>query len=176
VVLIFFRFEKKVLTWFLNKKLSSQLFLISLISALILISGGIIVCIYKHWEMPIHWISNSSVYFTGGNETILFSIGIESVAGNAGAFMGTAMGAILSHRQGAFDAGGKVWKRVSRSVLGLIIFSALYAILMLTAPDQTKDLLYAAWKFSGFFVISFSAIFLVPLLFMRIHLISPMKG
>jgi hypothetical protein len=101
---------------------------------------------------------------------------MEAVAGNAGAFLGAALGAILSHRQGGFNAGGKLWKRGLRSVLGLIIVSALYAILMLTAPDQTKDLLYAAWKFSGFFVISFSAIFLVPLLFMRIHLISPMKG
>jgi len=176
VVLFFFRFEKKVLKWFLNKKINIQLFMILLISALILISGSIIVCINKQWEIPIQWISNSSVYFSEGNETILFSIGIEAVAGNAGAFMGTAMGAILSHRQGGFDSGGKVWKRGLRSVMGLIIMSALYAILMLTAPDQTKDLLYAAWKFSGFFVISFSAIFLVPLLFMRIHLIYPMKG
>ena len=176
VVLIFFRFEKKVLTWFLNKKLSSQLFLISLISALILILGGIFVIINQHWEMPIQWISNSSAYFTSGNETILFSIGIESVAGNAGAFMGTAMAAILSHRQGGFDAGGKVWKRVLRSVTGLLIFFALYGILMLSTPDQAKVVLYSAWKFSGFFVISFSAIYLVPLLFMRIHLISPMKG
>jgi hypothetical protein len=126
--------------------------------------------------MPIQWISNSSAYFTSGNETILFSMGIEAVAGNAGAFMGTAMGAILSHRQGGFDTGGKVWKRGLRSVLGLIILSALYGILILSTPDHAKVVLYAAWKFSGFFVISFSAIFLVPLLFMRIHLISPMKG
>ncbi len=176
VVLIFFRFELKVLIWFLNKKFSSQLFLISLISALILISGGIIVCIYKHWEMPIHWISNSSAYFSEGNETILFSVGIEAIAGNAGAFWGAALGALLSYRRGGFDSGGKAWKRALRSVLGLIIVSALYAILMLTAPEQTKDLLYAAWKFCGFFVISFSAIFLVPILFIRIHLLSPMKG
>ena len=176
VILIFFRFEKQVLTWFLNKKFSSQLFLISLISALMLILGGIIVFILRNWEIPFQWLSNSSVYFTGDNESILFSIGIEAVAGNAGAFMGTAMGAILSHRQGGFDSGGKVWKRVLRSVTGLLIFFALYGILMLSTPDQAKVVLYAAWKFSGFFVISFSAIFLVPLLFMRIHLISPMKG
>ena len=176
VVLIFFRYEKKVLTWFLNKKFSSQLLLISLISTLILILGGIIVYIYKHWEMPIQWISNSSAYFTSRNETILFSIGIDAVAGNAGAFMGTAMGAILIHRQGGFDAGGKVWKRVLRSIAGLIIFFALYGILILSTPDQAKVVLYAAWKFSGFFVISFSAIFLVPLLFKRIHLISPKEG
>jgi hypothetical protein len=176
VVLIFFRFEKKALTWFLNQKFSSQLFLISLISALILILGGIIVCIYKQWEMPVQWIRNSSVYFTNDNETILFSKGMEAIAGNAGAFMGTALGAILMHRQGGFDTGGKVWKRVLRSVTGLLIFFALYGILILSTPDQAKVVLYAAWKFSGFFVISFSAIFLVPLLFMRIHLISPMKG
>jgi len=176
VVFIFFRFEKKVLTWFLNQKFSRQLLLITGISALMLFFGGIFVSILRNWEMPALWISNSSVYFTGGNETILFSIGIEAVAGNAGAFMGTAMGAILSHRRGGFDSGGKVWKRGLRSVLGLIILSALYGILMLTAPDQTKDLLYAAWRFSGFFVISFSAIFLVPLLFKRIHLILPVKG
>ena len=176
VVLIFFRFELKVLTWFLNQKFSSQLFLISLISVLILILGGIIVFIYKHWEMPIQWISNSSAYFTGDNESIIFSKGMEAIAGNTGAFLGTAMGAILSHRQGGFDSGGKVWKRVLRSVTGLLIFFALYGILMLSTPDQAKVVLYAAWKFSGFFVISFSAIFLVPLLFMRIHLISPMKG
>ena len=176
VVFVFLRFEKKVLTWFLNQKFSRQLLLITGISALILILGGIIVCIYKQWEMPVQWISNSSAYFTGGNETILYSIGMDAIAGNAGAFMGTAMGAILSHRQGAFDAWRKVWKRVLRSVTGLLIFLALYGILILSTPAQAKVVLYAAWKFSGFFVISFSAIFLVPLLFMRIHLISPMKG
>jgi hypothetical protein len=126
--------------------------------------------------MPVQWISNSSAYFTSGNETILFSIGIEAVAGNAGAFMGVAMGAILMHRLGGFDAGGKVWKRVLRSVAGLIILFALYGTLMLSTPDHAKVVLYAAWKFSGFFVISFSAIFLVPLLFKRIHLFSPVKG
>ncbi len=126
--------------------------------------------------MPAQWIRNSSVYFTGGNESILLSLGIDAVAGNAGAFMGTAMGAILMYRQGGFDTGGKVWKRVIRSVTGLLIFTALYGILILSTPDQAKVVLYAAWKFSGFFVISFSAIFLVPLLFKRIHLMSPMKG
>jgi len=176
VVLIFLRFEKKVLSWFLNQKFSRQLLLISGISALICILGGIFVFILRNWEMPVQWISNSSAYFTDGNETILYSVGMDAIAGYAGAFMGTALGAILSHRQGGFDTGGKVWKRVLRSVAGLLIFIALYGILKLSTPDQAKVVLYAAWKFSGFFVISFSAIFLVPLLFIRIRLISPVKG
>jgi len=176
VVIIFFRYEKKALAWFLNKNLVRQLLWISGISALILIIGGIFVAINQHWEMPAQWISNSSSYFTGSNETILFSLGMDAIAGNAGAFMGTAMGAILSHRQGGFDAGGTVWKRGLRSAAGLIILIALYGILMLRTPDQTKEVLYAVWKFGGFFLISFSAIFLVPILFIRSRLTSPAKG
>jgi len=176
VVIIFFRLEKKVLIWFLSRKFSIQLILISGITVLILLLGGIFVFTLRNWEMPAQWIRNSSAYFTGGNESILLSLGIDSVAGNAGAFMGTALGAILSHRQGEFDSGGVVWKRVLRSVVGLIIFFALYEILMLSTPDQTKVVLFAVWRFSGFFVLSFSAIFLVPLLFKRFHLLSPLKG
>ncbi len=176
VLIIFFRFEKKVLTWFLNQKFSVQLLWIAGTTALILTIGGIFVAIHQHWMMPAHWIKNSSSYFTGSNETILLSSGMDAIAGNAGAFLGTALGAILSHRQGGFDVGGTLWKRVLRSIIGLIIFFALYGILILSAPDQTKEVLYAVWKFSGFFLISFSAIYLVPLLFIRTRLISPAKA
>jgi membrane-associated phospholipid phosphatase len=176
MVILFFRFENKVLTWFLNKNLVRQLLWISGISALILIIGGVFVAINQPWEMPAHWISNSSAYFTKGNETILYSKGMDAIAGNAGAFMGTALGALLSHRQGGFDTGGRVWKRILRSVAGLLIFFVLYGLLMFITPDQSKVVLYTAWKFSGFFMISFSALFLIPLLFIRTRLISPVKG
>jgi len=175
VLLIFFRYEKKVLAWFLNKKFRTQLLLISGLTVLMNILGGLFVFILQNWEMPIHWINNSSAYFTSGNETILFSSGMDAVAGNAGAFMGSTMGALFMHRNGGFDTGGKVWKRFLRSIAGLMIFIALYGILMLSTPDQTKVVLYASWKFSGFLVISISAIFLVPLLFKRIHLFSPLE-
>ena len=126
--------------------------------------------------MPASWIKISSVYFAGKNETIGYSIGMDAIAGNAGAFMGTAMGAILSHRKGGYDTAGNLWKRVLRAVAGLVMCIPLYGILVLTTPDQTNELLYSAWRFVGFLVISFSAIFLVPLLLMRMQLLSPIKG
>jgi len=176
VVFSFFRFEKKVLSWFLSQKLSRQLLLISGIAALMNILGGLFVFILRNWEMPAQWISNSSVYFAGGDESIHFSIGMDAVAGNAGAFMGTAMGAIFSHRRGGFDTGGSAWKRFIRSITGLIFLLILYGVLMFITPDQANVVLFAVWKFSGFFLISLSAIFLIPLLFQRIHLISPVQG
>jgi membrane-associated phospholipid phosphatase len=176
VVIVFIRAEARVLAWFLNLRFGSQLLLIGGISSLILLIGGVFVYIFQNWEMPASWIRNSSLYFLDGNETIRFSIGMDAIAGNAGAFLGTAMGAILSHRKGGFDTAGSLWQVVLRSITGLVICSALYGILLLTTPEQTKLVLYSTWKFSGFLVISFSAIFLVPHFLMRIKLLSPIKG
>jgi len=176
LIILFIRAEARVLAWFLNLRFSSQLMLIGGISFLILLLGGVFVFCLRNWEMPLSWIRNSSVYFTGGNESIYFSIGMDAVAGNAGAFMGTAIGAILSHRKGGFDTRGSLWKLIFRSIAGMIICGALYGVLVLTTPEQTKHVLYSTWRFTGFLVISFSAIFLVPLFLMRIQLLSPFKG
>jgi len=176
MLVVFIRAEAKVLTWFLNLRFNSQLLLIGGGAALILLLGGAIVIIFRNWEMPASWINNSAVYFSGSNESVRFSIGMDAIAGNAGAFLGTALGAILSHRQGGFDTGGSLWKRILRSLAGLIICVSLYGVLVISTPDQTKDLLYSVWRFAGFFGISFSAIFLVPLFLMRIQLLSPLKG
>jgi membrane-associated phospholipid phosphatase len=176
VLVSFFRYESKVLTWFLGQKFNSQLILISGISILLLILGGVFVFILQEWEMPSEWITFASDDLAGSSETILSSIGMASVAGNAGGFLGVALGALLSHRNGGFDAHGTAWKRLLRSVAGLIFFLGLYAIVMWISPDQSKEVLHAIWRFSGFFIISFSSIFLVPLFFIRVKLLSQLKG
>jgi membrane-associated phospholipid phosphatase len=92
MLVVFIRAEAKVLDWFLNLRFSSQLLLIGGVSALILLLGWIFVIFLRNWEMPASWINNSSVYFSGSNETLRFSIGMGAIAGNAGAFLGTALG------------------------------------------------------------------------------------
>lgn len=172
IVMFFFRYESKVLRWFMGKKFASQLTVISGICILILILGGVFVFILQKWELPAEWIRNAADDMAGSNESILSSIGMASVAGNAGGFFGVALGALLSHRYGGFDAGGSVWKRLLRSVVGLMIFIALYGIVMLTSPDLTKEVFYSIWRFIGFFSISFSTIFLIPCFLIRMKLLS----
>jgi len=176
VLMAFIRFEQNVLVWFLKKGFSSQMLLIAGLSALLVFLGGVIVFLFRNWEMPTLWISNSTAYFSDSKKTILLSEGIDAIAGNGGAFMGTAMGAVLSHRKGGFDSGGKIWKRVLRSVSGLVLCMALYGVLMLSEPDQNSEVLYAFWRFIGFFAISISAIFLIPGFLMRLHLLSQENG
>ena len=89
------------------------------------------------------------------------------MAGNSGGFLGAALGALFSHRQGGFNPGGSFWKRLLRSVAGLALLAVLYGLLEAISPDEARDLMVSLWRFSGFFLISFSAIFLLPLLFKK---------
>jgi membrane-associated phospholipid phosphatase len=171
VLIIFYRFERKVLSWFLNRSFMTQLFWISGATLLILMLGGVFVQVLKNWEMPLEWISNAADDLSGRKESILSSVGMGAVAGNAGGFMGVALGALLSHRKGGFDAGGMAWKRIVRSVTGLLGFVALYALVMRAAPDENRELLYSIWRFCGFFLMSVFAIYVLPLLFRRINLL-----
>lgn len=169
-VFLFARFEGRILSWFLNKTFVRQLMWIGGITLLILLLGGVCVWLLRDWEMPLDWIRNAADDLAGRDETILSSVGMGAVAGNAGGFLGVMLGALLSERKGGFDAGGTAWKRIVRCVAGVLSFVALNSLILWIAPPESKDIMYASWRFCGFFLISFFAIYLLPLAFRRIHL------
>lgn len=172
VLLLFYRFEEKVLGWFLGRSFPAQLILIFAVSLLICLLGALVLFRLRDWDMPVKWILNAADDLAGSGESILSSIGLSAVAGNSGGFLGVALGALLMHRQGGFHTGGAWWKRLIRSLCGLIFLGAIYGIYHLTLPDPERELMYAIWRFSGFFILSFSTIFLVPRLFIRVNLLS----
>lgn len=163
ILILFARFEQIFISWFLDRTFSRQLMLIGGISAGILLLGAVILYFTRDWEMSLVWISNAADDLTGHDESILISRGMSAVAGNSGGFLGVALGALFMHRSGGFELGG-TWMRMLRSAAGLILLTALYFLLTLIEPDPENDLLAAAWRFSGFLVISFFSIFLLPLL------------
>lgn len=172
VLLIFSFYEAKVLTWFLSLRFTGQVLLISGFSLLLLLLGGLFLCITRNWDIPPEWIRNAADDLAGRGESIRTSVGLSAVAGNSGGFLGTALGALLSHRRGGFNSGGIAWKRILRTVTGLIVLAMCYEIFVWISPDQAMQLLYGVWRFSGFFLISFTAIYLVPLLFRKLRLSS----
>lgn len=176
LALLFVRCETALLTWFLDRRLAGQLFVIAGISFLLLLLGGIFVWALRGWELPLEWFTNASDDLAGKGETIRSSIGMASVAGNVGGFLGAALGAVLSHRRGGFDPRGTPWKRLARGVAGLVLMMALYGIFQAIAPEEGREPLHSIWRLSGFFVISFSAILLIPVLFIRLRLLSSAKG
>jgi len=176
IAFLMIRYESPFLKWFLSRKFRNQLVFIFGLSAFILILGGAFVYLLNNWEMPVEWIRNSEDDLAGTGETIASSMGMGAVAGNAGGFLGVALGGLLSHRRGAFKATGLGWKRLLTSVSGLLIFFGLYVCIMLIAPDQAQGTLFSIWRFIGFFLLSFTVIFLVPHLFIRINLLTSSKS
>jgi hypothetical protein len=135
-----------------------------------LLLGIFIRFLLRDWEMPLEWIRHAADDLAGRELSIRTSIGLSAVAGNAGGFLGVSLGALLSHRQGGFNPGGPGWKRVLRSLAGLVLLAILYGAFDWVSPDPARDLLSSLWRFSGFFLISLSAIFLLPHLFKRFRL------
>jgi len=170
VLVLFSVYEARVLTWFLNRKFSTQLRWVTGVSLLLLLLGVVFQTITKDWEMPMEWIRNSADDLAGTGESILASLGLSALAGNSGGFLGVSLGALLCHRKGGFDPGGRAWKRMLRTLIGLVVLAAIYGIFVWTSPDQAKELLHSVWQFSGFFLISFSAIYLLPLVFKKLRL------
>jgi membrane-associated phospholipid phosphatase len=172
IAILFIRFESNIIRGVLRLSLGKQLFLIISISMVQILLGAVFVWLLKRWEFPAEWIRNAADDLAGRNETILSSIGLHSVAGNAGGFMGAGMGAVLSRRMGGFEVWGRWWSRVLRCLTGLTVLALLYGAFSLITPQKTQGMLYSLWEFSGFFCISISAIFLIPYLLLRIKLLS----
>ncbi|MGW8315897.1 MAG: phosphatase PAP2 family protein [Bacteroidales bacterium] len=166
VLVLFSRYEEKFLSWFLGLKFSVQILWLMGITAGIFLLGAVSVLVTRGWEMPPEWIGHAADELAGTGESILGSRGLVAVAGNCGGFLGAALGALFIHRRGGFDPGGP-WMRLLRSVTGLILLTGIYFIFLLISPDPENDMREAAWRFSGFFVISLVTLYLYPLLFDR---------
>jgi membrane-associated phospholipid phosphatase len=166
VLVLFSRYEQQFLSWFLGLKFSGQILWLSGITAGIFLAGFLCVSVMRGWDIPQEWIINAADDLAGTGESILNSRGLVAVAGNCGGFLGAALGALFIHRRGGFVQGG-IWMRLLRSVTGLILLTAIYYIFLLISPDPDNDFLEAAWRFSGFFVISLVTLYLFPVLFER---------
>lgn len=176
LAILFIRYETNLISWLMGLKLRNQLLFITGLSFLFIVAGGIIAFFLRDWVMPLEWIRNASDDLAGKDEVIFSSISMAPLAGNTGGFMGAAMGAVLLHQKGGFDTRGKWWQRLVRIVTGLLLVFMIFWTFNTFSPAEHRDGLNAIWRFSGFFVITFSTIFLIPLLFMRLNLLSSTEG
>ena len=173
ILICFIRCEYIVMSWFQKMRLANQLLFVAGISLFILFIGWIIVHSLRNWELPMEWIRNVSLYTGGKAEAFASPVGMSSIAGNAGGFLGVTTGAILMVRKGGFKARGAWWKRLLRCVLGLVCMALLFAGMQVMSPGEGNHHLYTVWRFLGFYILSFSALYPLPLLYMRLNLLDP---
>ncbi len=171
LIILFIRFEEPVINWLKKLSLFYQLAFTLGCSVLIILLGSVFIAILNYWELPEEWIQIASANLELDHEG-LKSYGLSSVTGNAGGFLGVAMGAILMHRIGIFQVKAVWWIRLLRVLIGLVCIASLFIGTQVFSPDKTHSLLHAGWRFLGFYLISFSAVFLLPLLFIKLKLLK----
>lgn len=167
-VISFLYLEAKIIRWMRTKTLVQQMLFVFVVSLGFLGIGGICVGLNVAWRVPVEWLNTAAVYLKKG-ET-LNPIGIQSIASSAGAFLGYAAGAIFMTNLGGYDAQGTLAKRFLRYPVGFICILILFTILEALSPGPEATILYSGWKYFESFLITFSMIFLIPVLFLRLKL------
>ena len=169
IIVCFVKFEIPVIHWFEKLKITYQLLLTVGISFMIILTGCIVKYGLGDWTMSTEWIRNASFYIPVDGAGLI-SYSMISVLGNAGGFLGASAGAILVARMGGFFSGGVWWERLLRCIIGLVALGLLYTILTYISPDESVTLWFGIWRYCGFFILLFSGIYLLPLLFIRLNL------
>lgn len=172
-VLFFLYLEAKVIRWMRTQSLVQQMLFVFVVSLGLLGIGGICVGLNVAWRVPVEWLNTAAVYLKKG-ET-LNPIGIKSIASSAGAFLGYAAGAILMTNLGGYDAQGSLVKRILRYAVGFCCILILFTILETLSPSPEATILYSGWKYFESFLITFSMIFFIPVLFFRLKLADKPK-
>ena len=172
---IFRKYESKLVDWFSDKekRIVIKLLWLAGITALMINLGLLFTyLIPRDWVMDPEWVKNAADDLACSGKSIYDSRGLSDIAGSAGAFLGATWGALSIRKSGGFDAGGKAGKRWLRSLFGVLCLAVLFSVMRCIEPVKSGDLLHSFWAFLGFFLMLFSIIYLLPLLFKRFKLFS----
>ena len=169
---ILLKTEKPLLRWFKPLSRPVQLLLALGGSIALILLNVLAKSTLSGWSIPQDWITNALRVFP---DQLINPLSINGAFSNAGAFFGLAAGAILiQSSQGGYDAGGPVWKRIVRYIVGLLGLTVIYFGLSAIFPhgeDVTSQVLrYFRYALVGFWVTC-----LAPLLFLALKLADRKK-
>jgi membrane-associated phospholipid phosphatase len=164
---VLLKIEKPLLRWFKPLSRPAQVLLALAGSfGLILLSVSARAALGT-WSIPQDWIANALVAFP---DVEINPLSIKSAFSNAGAFFGLAAGAILlANKQGDYDAGGPVWKRFVRYLVGLVGISLIYFGLSAVFPHG-EDYTALGLRYLRYALVGFWVTYLAPSLFMMLKL------
>ena len=94
---------------------------------------------------------------------------LSGIVTPAATFFGLALGAGLVQQRGGFDAGGPLWQRAVRFLVGILGVLVFYIGLDLLFPDG-QTLLPMALRFVRYTLVGFWVSGLAPLVFLQLKL------
>jgi membrane-associated phospholipid phosphatase len=172
LVWLFLRFERPFLDWLNSLKMITRLVVVFAISLGFIGLGVLARWLLADWQIPAIWLENFARNFP--EEPPLNPIDLSSLVSTAGVLFGFSAGAIWIFAGSGFDAGGPIWKRLLRYVLGmlggLVLFMGLDAIFPKGQDWLAFTLRYLRYALTGFWMTG-----LAPLIFIRLKLADPTR-
>ncbi len=110
--------------WFTRLSVDQQLLFTFLASLVFILLGLLVVAASRNWQMPQAWLDNATAAIPDGEPPAPFKL--EGLILTAGAFFGLAGGAAWLFSVGSVEAGGAVWRRLLRFLVGIVGVLVLY--------------------------------------------------
>jgi membrane-associated phospholipid phosphatase len=162
---VLIKLENPILRWLKEQSLVEKLTGALTVSLLIILVNLLVKFSLRAWSLPSQWIENAKLAFPNNP---IDPLALSGAISSAGTFFGLAAGAILIKEKGGYYAGGEVWKRVVRYVLGLIGMVVIYYGLSLIFPQET--ILSQLLRYLRYGIVGFWLTYLAPLIFIRLDL------
>ena len=174
LVIAFATLEGRIVAWIRAQTVWRQLLITAGISAILPAVGGICVLLPADFTIPLEWQQNVARYL---GEKPFEPVSLTDIILYSGALLGLMWGGILSAQGQSVRADGIWWKRMTRYVVGIVALAAIggiLAALMSIAPiPPDSRWLKDGLLFPGAAIIGLAAIYLIPLLFLRLKLADP---
>jgi membrane-associated phospholipid phosphatase len=166
------RFERPFMARFLRYRADQQILLTLAVSLLLVLVGALLRLTLTGWRLPDAWIPQIAA--THGPE-LVNPLELSGLISNAGTFFGLALGGIWLKQRGWFEAGGPLWKRALRYLIGLAGVVVFWYVLGALFP-RGETLLPLVLRYLRYTLIGFWVAGLGPLLFIRLKLAEPKPG
>ncbi|NOY98249.1 MAG: phosphatase PAP2 family protein [Chloroflexi bacterium] len=135
----FLRFWDPVAAWLKQMPFGRQVLVAFLVSATIILLGGLAFAGLGGWTMPAGWLTNAA---RAGDE-LPAPVSMNGLLTSAGALFGLAVGLAWMERRGGFSAAGPGWKRGLRYLVGVVGVAVLYLGLKVAFPSGENLPAYA---------------------------------
>ena len=169
---ILLKSEKPLLKWFKPLSRPVQLLLALAGSIALILLNVLARSTLSSWSIPQDWITNALSAFP---DQAIDPLSINGAFSNAGAFFGLAAGAImLQSSNGGYDAGGPLWKRFVRYLVGLIGITLIYFGLSAIFPHG-EDFVSQGLRYFRYTLVGFWVTYLAPALFLLLKLADRKK-
>ncbi|MGL1889988.1 MAG: phosphatase PAP2 family protein [Spirochaetaceae bacterium] len=168
ILLLINRLESPFMNWFKTKRISFQFVIVFITSIFGLCLILIIRLSQADWQVPEEWISRAVIAHE--DHSLITPLSLLSPIRDSAILFGFLSGFLILDKYFKFNAGGNVWKRVFRFLVGIALTLTLWYGLGNVVKMFDNLVLSYVLQYSRSFMLGFFITFIWPWLCLKIKL------